>query len=351
MRRKARFSHKRASKNLPLFQPDRRDVLRAFGGLALTLPFGGLFGGAVFAADDASKTQADKLALRFAKYYKPVTVDVKPAIPAYDLPLDLGKVTNFKDVAKKLGLADDEPSLKKNGFVVLAGKGGEDIVEPYSDLKKRDIPIVVTADTLLHLYHVQFDETLKEIEEREFYKDVIALTEAMIAKLEALPEPANPNVPGAADFTPARKKALTYFAIGLQALKPDSPLPKRVDKKDVEQVLGQMKEHKDFWPDPEAKPNPWGLFRYSEDFSQYVPRGHYTRSDVLKKYFVGMMWFGRLTFLLKGHPSHGPDGEALVSVPEAKNQTIAAALITKVMGQAVLADGRKAYDVWSASTS
>src|SRR5262249_53136977 len=88
------------------------------------------------------------------------------------------------------------------------------------------------------------------------------------------------------------------------------------------------------------------LFRYSEDFSQYVPRGHYTRSEVLKKYFVGMMWFGRLTFLLKGHPNHGRRGEALVSVPEAKNQTIAASLITKVLKEATLADGRKAYDVW-----
>jgi hypothetical protein len=346
MQHKPRFSHKRPRKSVPFLQPDRRDVLRALGGLALTLPLSGLFGGPLFAADEPSKTQADKLALRFAKYYKPVKVDVKPAIPAYELPLDLAKVTNFKDVAKKLGLADDEPSLKNNGFVVLAGKGTEDIVEPYSDLKKRDIPIVVTADTLLHLYHVQFDETLKEIEEREFYKDVVALSEAMAAKIEALPEPEFDNSRGAADFAAARKKALTYFAVGQQALKPGSPLPKRVDKKDVEEVLAQMKEHKGFWPDPEASPNPWSLFRYSEDFSQYVPRGHYTRSETLKKYFVGMMWLGRMTFLLKGHTNHGPRGEALVAPEEATRQTLAAAFITKALAEAKLSDGRKAQDVW-----
>src|SRR5207237_902694 len=38
---------------------------------------------------------------------------------------------------------------------------------------------------------------------------------------------------------------------------------------------------------------------YVEDFSQYVPRGHYTRSEDLMRYFRTMMWFGRITFRLK----------------------------------------------------
>jgi Protein of unknown function (DUF3160) len=346
MKRYPHFAHQRRTKSLPFVEPNRRDVLRALGGLALTMPLGGLFGGPLFAADEPSKTQADKLPLRFAKYYKPVKVDANPAVPAYDLPLDLGKVANFKDVAQKLGLADDEPSLKKNGFAVIPGKGNEDIVEPYENLKSRDIPIVITADTLLHLYHVQFDETLKDIEEREFYKDVVALTDAMIAKLDALPVPEHDDTPGAADFTPARKKALTFFAVGRQLLKPGSPLPERVDKKDVDEVLEKVKAHEGFWPDPFTRPNSWGLFRYSEDFSQYVPRGHYTRSETLKKYFVGMMWFGRMTFLLKGHTNHSIRGEALVSPEEATWQTLTAALITKALAEAALADGRKAQDVW-----
>jgi hypothetical protein len=33
-----------------------------------------------------------------------------------------------------------------------------------------------------------------------------------------------------------------------------------------------------------------------EDYSQYVPRGHYTRSEALKRYFKAMMWYGRLTY-------------------------------------------------------
>ena len=37
----------------------------------------------------------------------------------------------------------------------------------------------------------------------------------------------------------------------------------------------------------------------NEDYSQYVPRGHYTKSDGLKAYFKSMMWYGRLSFRLK----------------------------------------------------
>ena len=36
-----------------------------------------------------------------------------------------------------------------------------------------------------------------------------------------------------------------------------------------------------------------------EDYSQYIPRGHYTLSEELKHYFRSMMWYGRMTFRLK----------------------------------------------------
>ena len=164
----------------------RRDLLRAAGAVVLAYPFRGFVEGALMAAESPSKTQTDNLALRFAKYYKPVKVETKPSIPAYELPLDLNKVANFKDVAGALDLSAEEPSLKKNGFAVLPGKGNEDVVEPYKHLRKLGVPLFITADTLLHLYHVQFDETLKDIEEREFYKDVVALTETMVAEARSV---------------------------------------------------------------------------------------------------------------------------------------------------------------------
>jgi hypothetical protein len=322
----------------------RRDLLRAFGWGLAALPAAGWLGGSVRGhTGGPAARQAEKLALRFARHFQPVPVKEKPRIPAYPLPLDLEKVANFKEAAGKLGLAADEPSLKANGFVVLPGRGNEDIVQPYKDLKKRGVPIFITADTLLHLYHVQFDETLREIEEREFYRDVVALSRALLDDLAGQQPPQ-----GSAAFRQARQKALTYLAVGLKALQPEAKLPRGVDRQAVEVVLEKMHKHEGFWPDPKTAEKDWPLFRYAEDFSQYVPRGHYTRSAVLKKYFVGMMWFGRMTFLIKGDDRHGHNTRvpALVSVEESNRQTLAAALITRAIDRAQLADGRKAADVW-----
>ncbi len=319
----------------------RRDALKLFGG-ALTLPLLDRLGVPLLAGEP-SKTHADDLALRFAKFYKPVKVNVTPRIKAYDLPLDLSKVANYKQVAQVLGLPDDEPSLKANGFTVVPGKGNEDIVAPYDDMKKRQVPIFITTDTLLHLYHVQFDETLKDIEEREFYPDIVALAKALTADIDGQKLPQDTE-----DYREARKKAVTYLAAGVKALDPKAELPKHADPKDVALILDKMAEHKGFWPDPEAAEKEWPLFRYAEDFSQYVPRGHYTRSETLKKYFVGMMWFGRMTFLLKGDDKHGPATitPALVSVVEANQQTLAAAMLTRALENVQLPDKRKAGDVW-----
>lgn len=44
------------------------------------------------------------------------------------------------------------------------------------------------------------------------------------------------------------------------------------------------------------------IFIYQEDYSQYVPRGHYTKSERLKNYFKALMWYGRMTALIEGSP-------------------------------------------------
>src|SRR5215468_827652 len=200
----------------------RRDILQVFGVGLAALPVGGLLGRRLFAeTESAAAMQSEKLALRFAKYYKPVPVKVKPRVPAYRLPLDPAKVANFKGASAALGITADEPSLKQNGFVVIPGRDNEDIVQPYKDLKQRGVPVFITADTLLHLYHVQFDETLKDIEEREFYPDIVALAKALLSAVDGQALPRDTD-----DFRAAHQKAVTYLAAGVKALDPSADLPK-----------------------------------------------------------------------------------------------------------------------------
>ena len=127
----------------------------------------------------------DNLPTRMAAFYKPVAVTVKPAAPQYKLPLDLTKLTNadFADKLHELGdkaLADKfNALLRGNGFAAIGIGGHSDVAKFYTSLETRGLPIFVTSDSLLHLYHIQFDETLKDIEEREFFDDAAAISKAI----------------------------------------------------------------------------------------------------------------------------------------------------------------------------
>src|SRR4030043_1030270 len=122
--------------------------------------------------------------LVMASAYNPTAVSFTPKSPTYSLPLDLTQVANSDQIQNDFNLnSGQEALLEGNGFVVIPWNG-DDIVEPYKTLEHRGIPIFVTADTLLHLYHIQFNEILKRIEEEELYSQLIDMSQAMLERAE-----------------------------------------------------------------------------------------------------------------------------------------------------------------------
>ena len=72
-----------------------------------------------------------------------------------------------------------------------------------------------------------------------------------------------------------------------------------------------------------------------EDYTQYIPRGHYTRSEALKAYFKSMMWYGRMTFRLKtANPEIG------------KEETRSAILLVYALNSARIGD-QPALQAWA----
>ncbi|GAI14577.1 unnamed protein product, partial [marine sediment metagenome] len=71
-----------------------------------------------------------------------------------------------------------------------------------------------------------------------------------------------------------------------------------------------------------------------EDYSQYIPRGHYTRNEKFKNYFRAMMWYGRIDFKLR------PALEE-PAIAYGKKMTLQAIL----MADALLRD-ENAYKLW-----
>jgi len=282
------------------------------------------------------------LAEIFLRHYKPVTEDFALDMPVYKLPVDFRKISNFSDVAEQyLNKPEHKSLLKKNGFVVIDGGAVDDIATPYKWLREQDIPIYITADTPLHLFHIQFDETLKEIEETFFYPDIVEVTRIMLKNAQ------DDYKAFRGDLKEAAKRNVAYFSVALRQFDPEFKAPSYV-KKWVDWECENIEKHKGLPSYDTARVK--SLFRIPEDYSQYKPRGHYTRSEILKKYFRGMMWFGRMTFLLKGHEKFGaiiPPAEALTDRETAKIQTLQSVLIAARCGQLRLADGRRIADVWN----
>ena len=286
------------------------------------------------APTDKISVEPVKKALFSAQYQKEDS-SFEPKIEQYSLPLDLTKVQNYNDVKEKLGFKD-ATLLQQNGFMVFDWRKPNDVVNYYEILKEEEIPVFITSDSLLHLYHVQFNETLKEIEEKEFFNDITLLSKAMLADSMKKYNSLEGNLKEAA------KRNAAFFSVALKLLNSNAEIPPVVQG-EVGKEIKLIEEHKGMEKSP--------IFVYKEDYSQYVPRGHYTRSEKLKRYFKAMMWYGRMSFLLKGNPALKPgqdsqfDERGIISVYDAKIQTIQALFIAGSI-ENVLVGKRRVSDIW-----
>lgn len=241
----------------------------------------------------------------FTGYYERVAIEVQPQVTPYQLPLDLRKIDNYDRVNQSLLKNDAKASseLQQNGVVVIDWDKEQDITSPFKSLRRNRIPIFVTSDVLLHLYRIQFLESLKEIEEEELFDLLLSLSEGFLeCSAEQYKTYSN-------DLKEAAKRNTAFFSVALKLLDPTKQIPEFVAD-EVNSEIEKIMAHQGF---ENSK-----IFKYREDYSQYVPRGHYTRSERLSRYFRTMMWFGRIAFLLK---------PKLVTPYNAKIQTLQASLI------------------------
>ncbi len=228
---------------------------------------------------------------------KPTNYTGVLSAPPERLPLNREELLN-PEILDELRLSKSQEShLMSRGFIYLKWSKHKDFSKAYSELKH--FPIYVTVDSFLHAYHVQFDSLLANIEEEYLYNDLYNLTRRMI-------EHSSSDILKAGE--PALKN-LAYFSIAMKLLDPSfNP------SDEVKDVVDAELKRIDAGVIAKSP-----LFGYKEDYSQYRPRGHYTRSEKLQRYFRAMMWYGRIAFLLR---------EGLVSENKSRELTVQAALIS-----------------------
>ncbi|GAG79145.1 unnamed protein product, partial [marine sediment metagenome] len=121
---------------------------------------------------------------------------------------------------------------------------------------------------------------------------------------------------------------MAFIGVGSQLLDPQVEVPDYAADL-VEAELARIDEAGGLRPSPLFP----GL-ENGEDYSQYIPRGHYTLSEELERYFRSMMWYGRMTFRLKTlDPEVG------------RAETRSGLLLVQALRNAQV-DGRPALEAW-----
>jgi len=231
-------------------------------------------------------------ASKFATYEE-VPVKIDPKVPAYTIDKGLSNVSNLADFQY---LSEEAKNLlEKNAFVVQPTVSNNEFFPLYEANRYSATPSFVTTDSMLHNYHLMFDFLLKQLEEQKLATVLEKLSSSMLT--ESLKQ--YDSLKGT-EWENAAKRNVGFFTVGNKLINPSVEVPAIV-KSEVEQELKLISYHKGITLSPlmnigaEVSEKD-GL---KEDYSQYIPRGHYDKTEQLKAYFKSMMWYGRLTFRLK----------------------------------------------------
>ncbi|MFC1537621.1 DUF3160 domain-containing protein [Gemmatimonadota bacterium] len=258
--------------------------------------------------------------------YNPVAISkIAPSVPDITVAADFSNVAYFDRYRE---LQEEEPRglLASNHFVAIPGQFKQ-IHDLYNYARDAEVPIFVTTDAMLHTFHIIYDYALRILETELFQYDLQALNDAL---LQAVSE-RNSGDPVVAEEL---RRVVAFVNVARRLASPESSVLTEVTEL-VEAELKLIEAHEG----PDYSPiMSYQEPGYREDYSQYVPRGHYTRSEALKNYFMSMMWYGRMGFRLK--PENSEEG-----IEKGREETrMALNLVSTLAGLTVA--GESALDVW-----
>ena len=213
-----------------------------------------------------------------------------------DLPSSL--TWDFFDSTSRQRFSPGEMDiLSREGFFVrdvppVPEVGTDDMVDRYGELyvfnygqSYSTIPVFISSDLLMHVFHVVFDRMFQSVEQKRF----LPLLEELTSKLLRLSVEQMQKA-----TTPLMRRAssgnVAYLSVAAKLLNDSVDVPQEA-KELTAWELRLINDAAGFHDSP--------LTGFQEDYSQYRPRGHYTINRDLTRYFKAMMWYGRRSFTTK----------------------------------------------------
>lgn len=191
--------------------------------------------------------------------------------------------TQVKDIDPKLS-----QQLGQDGFAIVPARHNQ-LFEVYEQNDYQEFPNFVTTDLFLQLYHLYFDCMLRELEEARLLKLMTDFSHDMFYAMHR-----QLNWSGSDEtIEQAALKNCVYYSVAYYLFTGQylgTPDVQKLAQAEAELAMAGIDNFSTFMEDYKEIIYPYSLYR---------PRGHYTRSDKLKRYFRGMMWLQTANFGLK----------------------------------------------------
>jgi len=207
------------------------------------------------------------------------------------IPAQTQNALFLDSIAIKYKLTDYEKSLiEKNGFMVSDRLQTLSVGESFIDIFRKDLPLFISTDAILHSLHLSYDNILKDVELGYIIPKLKEILDLIHKQLPALQTryAANP------EMTKSLEDIDLYLGVAQKLLNGTSSYYYSTNSAKQTELLDLINSYRF---------NSYKLFSENckdIDFSQFKVRGHYTDEyrPELGKYFQSMMWLGRTEFYL-----------------------------------------------------
>lgn len=169
--------------------------------------------------------------------------------------------------------------FKTNGFVVSERLGSYSFADVYYKIFTDDLPVFISADSVLHAWHWSYQAMLSELEETQLTQVLEQLLNEMAGDIPAIAAEVGDG--------PLRDSVLDadYFLAVARTLLSGNRIPTQLSQEDrLSKTLDAISrlQYDNSFP-------LWGTPRRF-DFSQFRVRGHYERNRELGRYFQAFLW-------------------------------------------------------------
>lgn len=207
-------------------------------------------------------------------------------------------VTHVNGIAKYLKYSPEERDLlDRQGFVVTRapepfGRVPERI---YDRIYQRDLPVLITSDSILYAFHrqyVDFLETLEGSQLTSLVERTLAGTRDSLLRAITREE---------VDAQMAQELDV-YLTVALNLLnkKQQAPILPNTPPGRVEDILERVQSEQ------RAELEIFNRTQEDYDYGFFMPRGHYTESAELQRYFRCVTWLSRVPLEILEYPNRRP---------------------------------------------